>query len=255
MSRSARERSAESAASDHRSPPKTPGAWVLWPEVEALCRLKLKPSSHWQVLLTVYLTSQRYNGNDARLSVADIARMTGLAERTVKGAVTVLRRQKLLVRVGRYRRLKVDLPTATTKVGGADTVAPPVREQTIPGGADMSAPRKGNHVCPSPTSLYVSSSCIREISSGESGTFSGAQQRVIDDVVAESFVLLGSDPMLLTISAWLMTKLGLESPITYADAYDQIVAANDRRGAGLFVRAVLALRQDERVQGRELLLG
>jgi hypothetical protein len=73
---------------------------------------------------------------------------------------------------------------------------------------------------------------------------------VIDDVFAESSVFLGSDPMLLSTPVQLMTKL--KSPTTYRDACDRIVAANDRRGAGLFVRAVLALRRDERVQGREL---
>ena len=187
MPRSTRERSAGPAADAGRSLPKTPGAWVPWPGVEALCRLKLKPSSHWQVLLAVYLTSMRYGGREAKLSIAGIARMTGLAERTVKGAVAALVKEKLVVRVGRYGRFKVNLTAAASREGGADTVAPPAARHSIPAGADMSAPRKGNHVCPSPTSLYVLSSCISEEGSDRAcAPFSNAQQNVIDDVLIEA---------------------------------------------------------------------
>jgi hypothetical protein len=77
--------------------------------VESLCRLRLDPPSRWQVLLAIVATSARYGGRDARLSVAEIATMTGLCERTVKSAVADLIAAGLVRRVGRCRRFAVPL--------------------------------------------------------------------------------------------------------------------------------------------------
>lgn len=85
------------------------GAWLPWTVVENLLRLRLRPCSHWQVFLTVLLTSARYGGKDAKLGIDDICNLTGLAPRTVKGAVAVLCKSGYLVREGRARRLSVPL--------------------------------------------------------------------------------------------------------------------------------------------------
>ena len=55
------------------------------------------------------VTSARYGGKDAKLGIDDICRITGLAPRTVKGAVSALCKSGLLVRVRRSRLLRVPL--------------------------------------------------------------------------------------------------------------------------------------------------
>lgn len=153
-------RSTDPTTGVRHTPTQGPGAWVPWPIVESLCRLKLSCSSQWQVLLTVLHTSMRYGGKVAHLRIKDIANMTGLAERTVKAATSALLKQNLLVRVGRYGRLNVNLSAATSGGGSTGTAAPPPRETEISGGADKVALPKGSHACTSPTGLYVSSSYI-----------------------------------------------------------------------------------------------
>ena len=85
------------------------GAWLPWSVIEALLRLRLRPCSHWQVYLAVVLTSARHGGKDAKLGIDDICDLTGLAPRTVKAAVSALRKSGLLVREGRTRLLSVPL--------------------------------------------------------------------------------------------------------------------------------------------------
>lgn len=85
----------------------TPGAWVPWPVVERVARLRLRPASRWQVLALLLCTSCRFGGKEARLTVAEIASKTGLSERTVKGAIRDLVRRGLVRRLGRYRKLVV----------------------------------------------------------------------------------------------------------------------------------------------------
>ena len=85
------------------------GAWLPWPVVETLLRLRLRPCSQWQVYLAVLLTSARYGGQDAKLGIDDLCDLTGLAPRTVKGAVSALCKSDFIVREGRARRLSVPL--------------------------------------------------------------------------------------------------------------------------------------------------
>jgi hypothetical protein len=131
-----------------------PGAWLPWPMAEALCHLTLHPPSRWQVLVAVLVTSCRYGGGEARLGVDDLAGLTGLAPRTVKGALKDLIDRGLVRRVGRYKRLTARLPGGDQGRGGANTPAPPGGEAGSPGGADTRAPRRGKHACPSPTCIW-----------------------------------------------------------------------------------------------------
>jgi hypothetical protein len=78
---------------------------------------------------------------------------------------------------------------------------------------------------------------------------------VIRDVLAQSARLLGSDPGDLGIPAQLVLSLGQATGTTYRQAFQQISASGSRALAGKFVRAVLALRKDPRVQGVELEAG
>jgi hypothetical protein len=71
--------------------------------------LRLDPPSRWQVLLAIVATSARYGGRDARLSVAELATLTGLCERTVKSSIRDLTAAGLIRRVGRCRRFAVPL--------------------------------------------------------------------------------------------------------------------------------------------------
>ena len=70
--------------------PRSPGAWLPWETVEQLCRLRMGPSSVWQVFLAVQTTSARYGGGIAWLGIADLMDMTGLCERAVKKALSYL---------------------------------------------------------------------------------------------------------------------------------------------------------------------
>lgn len=77
---------------------------------ERVVRLRdLRPASRWQVFLLILLTSCRFGGRPAYLSVADIAAKTGLSARTVKAALADLLAAGLVRRDGRYKRLVVPL--------------------------------------------------------------------------------------------------------------------------------------------------
>ncbi len=89
------------------SQPSDHGAWVPWAVVERLATIKLRPTSRWQVLLVILLTSCRYGRRDARLSIAEIADRTKLSESTVKSAINDLCKAGLVRRTSRYRRLAV----------------------------------------------------------------------------------------------------------------------------------------------------
>jgi hypothetical protein len=78
-------------------------------DIKALCRLSLRRASQWRVFLLVLLVARRKGGDDAYLSIARIARRTGLAERTVKLALRDLLEQGLVTRPNRYRHLRVNL--------------------------------------------------------------------------------------------------------------------------------------------------
>jgi hypothetical protein len=103
--------------------------------------------------------------------------------------------------------------------------------------------------CTSPTSIYVSCNKGRV---GVGDTFTPKQRAVIGDVLAEATQLLGSDAAGLRLEAGVANRLGLADGATFGEALRAIAAGGDRRRAGAFVRAVLALRRDPRVQGYEL---
>jgi hypothetical protein len=241
-----------------------PGAWVPWRQAEALCRLGLTTPSHWRVLLAVSMVAARYGGTVARLGVDDLARMTGLAPRTVKAALAALIARGLVIRVGRYRRLAVDLggdrETSTVVVtpppngesgGDGARVDESVRRAGRRGaGACKVAPARGNLTCTSPTSFYVSS--LQPTQQGGWGAFSPCQAAIVADVLAEAAELMGPGAVGLTLPAEAATRLGLPPATTYTDARAAVARSGDRSRARDFTAAVLRLRRDERVQGREL---
>ncbi len=240
------------------------GAWLPWPMALALCRLDLRPPSHARVFLAVAFTSARYGGGEARLGIADLAEMTGLSPRTVKEAVSALVTRGLLTRVGRYKCLKVDAEAVEEAVrgadklappggeiadeGGADKIAPPVDEIAHEGGADKIAPRRCRQDCTSPTGIKVSSS--RE-GYGE-GALTPRQAALIAEVLAEATELLGSDAAELPLPDPVTLRLGFRHPVNYRQAIELVDRSRDRTRARDLTAAVLALRRDERVQGKDL---
>jgi hypothetical protein len=200
------------------------------------------------VFLAVLFTSARHGGQEARLEVADLARLTGLGERTVQAALTQLLRQGLLIREGRYRRLKVQLGEMQQPSRGADELVSSCADTTSSGGASLSAPPKRKLVCASPTCLDVS---INK-ETGREGTFTARQRNLIAEVFTESSELLGSDVTDLCLASGHAERLGLPAGVTYGQAQMIIAESNDARKARDFTRTVLALRHDTRVQGEEL---
>jgi len=73
------------------------------------------------MFLAVLLVSARYGGRDARLGIDDVARLTGLAPRTVKAALSALKDGELVVRVRRAWLLAV--PLLRTKIPVFDGLA------------------------------------------------------------------------------------------------------------------------------------
>jgi hypothetical protein len=82
--------------------------------------------------------------------------------------------------------------------------------------------------------------------------FSTRQLRTVAGVMAESSALLGRDAWQLTIPESHACTLQQTATSTYAQALTATLEGG-KRMARDFVRAVLALRQDRRVQGEEVL--
>ena len=205
------------------------GAWVPWETAEAVCRLSLRPDSHWRVFLSVLFTSSRYGGRDAHLGVEDLTRLTGLATRTVKGALSALLRRGFLRRTGRTRRLAVGPAAAERRRGGVGKQA----------AEPSSVARRSSQAAGTPP---------RPVKSG----FTPKQRAVIDMVLAEAGELLGGDAGALVLPDEQAERLGLRTPTTYGQAYQGMMQLASPGQAAAFTRAVLALRRDERVQGRDL---
>jgi hypothetical protein len=210
----------------------------------------LRPPSRWRVFLAVLITTARYGGRGRRLSVDDLSWMTGLAHRTVKGAVAELVRRKLIARVGRYERYQVGHLAWHAIPGGASLPVPPTKNRDGARGTDKLAPWKYRQACTSPTSIILSSSC-REKERGP-GTFTPKQQRLIAEVFAEATALLGSEVTELVMPEAFAKRLGLPAMVTYGEAHNRVARSGVPVKARDYTRAVLALRRDDRVQGREL---
>jgi hypothetical protein len=177
--------------------------------------------------------------------------MTGLAHRTVKGAVAELVRRKLLARVGRYERYQVGHLALHAIPGGASLPVPPTKNRDGARGTDKLAPRKYRQACTSPTSIILYSSSCREKERGP-GTFTSKQERLIAEVFAEATALLGSEVTELVMPEAFAKRLGFPAMVTYGEAHNRIARSGEPVKARDYIRAVLALRRDERVQGREL---
>jgi len=130
---------------------KEPGAWLPWAVVERVCRLDLRPPSWGRVFLATLLTSARFGGGEAKLTVGDLVRLTGLATRTVTAALAGLIAAGLVSRPGRYGRLTVNLPTEGESKGDVDKPAGPTGPRPATRGASLSAPPRCRQACTSPT--------------------------------------------------------------------------------------------------------
>lgn len=181
------------------------GAWMSWSVVEDLLRLRLRPCSQWQVFLTVLLVSARHGCRDAKLGIDDICRITGLAPRTVKGAISDLQKNGLIVRVGRARRLSVPLLHDSTMA------------------TDHSSP------------------------------FTKRQDLAITSILSKIYQLRGIDGGALIIPEQYAIRLGLNSPINYALAYEILKFTGTRALAGIFVESLVALYNSESIQGQSFL--
>jgi hypothetical protein len=84
------------------------------------------------------------------------------------------------------------------------------------------------------------------------GPFSDKQRRLILGVLAEATDLLDTDARQLSLSDRHAERLGLPAGATYGHALAAVVANGDKAQARDMTGAVLALRQDPRVQGHEL---
>lgn len=228
---------------------KVPGAWVPWPLVEAMVRLDLKPASCLRVFTVIFMTWCRYGCNEARLTTMDLASATGLGKRTVQAAVSTLLAQGLIERIGRYGRFRVAISPPKNMPRNVKMLASGSMVRRRGRGAGSSAPPTRTDGCASSTvSMFYSLEDIRE------GTFTDRQRSVITDVFMEASQLLGGDAGELQIPERDAVALGLATQTCYREALSAVVVSQNRKMARDYVRAVLALRGDERVQGRELII-
>ena len=227
--------------------PEKGGAWLPWALAGSVCRLNLPRASVWQVYLAALFTAQRYGG-EARLTRDRLAVMTGLSPKTVQRALTDLQALGLIRRTCRYGRLRVNGSPVEVERGKGQHVDP---SKTKSGRVSTLTPRKGHRADPSPTVFMFL--CLTNKVGGVGGFLTQRQQTVVADVLAESEELLDSDPLDLTLPDRAAKQLNLDTSTTFRQALVTLVARGDRSPARAFVRAVLALRNDPRVQGEEVL--
>ena len=194
-------------------------------------------------------TAYRYGGTEAQLSIKAIASKTRLSDRTVQSALTSLIRQGVISREGRCCRLRIHLDAIVRGPGSACTSALPGTEKVTAGSANTFARRKRKQACASPTSLYS-----LDLKEGNASCFSPKQLKLIADVMADATDLLGIDASQLSVLDDHLTRLGMHPPVSYAEAFARVTSSGERRKARDYVRAVLHLKTDERVQGQELAL-
>jgi len=219
---------------------KQEGAWVPWSIAEQLPRLNLKPASHWQVFLVVLLTWCRYGCGEARLGVRDIADMTGLSTRTVQTAVSKLIAIGLLKRLGRYRRLAVDMDVLRDLAGDRGAIAPHTHKKSGAGrSASKLASPKGNKDCVSPICINVFNK-----ESNEPSIFTSRQLAAIQGIFADASELLDQDSTQLPLAKNVAEALGLAPGTSYAAAFASIRREGDAAQAHRFTGAVFALRND-----------
>jgi hypothetical protein len=94
---------------------------------------------------------------------------------------------------------------------------------------------------------------VSSFEESSASSFTPKQAALIADVLLESTGLLGSDSTLLPLPDDVAVAMGLVPPIDYGKAFEAVARSGDRVKARDYTRAVLALRRDERVQGRELM--
>jgi hypothetical protein len=181
--------------------------------IRALPRLDLSPTSRWRVFLAVLLSAARHGDQDARLSIADLAHLTGLCPRTVKTSLADLRARGLVERVGRYRRLRIHLH--------------------VPDEPKRAPPRNPGRSTPE-----------------SSRTFTARQEALIVTVLAEVSALLSADARSLPFPA--PARVGLRGPSTFGDVYERLRGGASAGQLSAYVRAVLGLVHDKRIQGEEL---
>jgi len=225
------------------------GAWVPWEIATRLPQMNLRPQSRWQVFLAVLMTWLRYGRTEAKLSIQDICRITGLSARTVKVSLGDLESCGLVRRVGRYKRLII-VVDAMPEVASASPSVP--HEGLTPESAgtmdESVAPACQPACCTFPISCEV---FLARLDRG-STPFSTKQMGVIRDLMRESAELLGGNPFGLRLKGKFSRQLGLPDDATYGEALNTVLTSGVSGQARKFVAAVLALRRDARVQGQEL---
>jgi hypothetical protein len=217
------------------------GAWVPWDLALAIGGLSLMPSSRWQVFVAVLFPWCRYG--EAWLTIEQISERTGLSKRTAQAAVSDLITGGLVRRIGRRGKLAVVPEAITTRKRNND----PRRYDDGPHDRlhrDLRIGDPGNGPSGFPA--------LPAQASGETATFTPKQRAAIEGCFAAASNLLGEDARGLVVPESTAAKLGIASPVTYGRAFRILDQKGNHPARRLFVGAVLKLRYDERVQGREL---
>lgn len=213
------------------------GTWVPAEVFKTWESLRLD-SSTWNTFLAIANQQYRYGGTEAHITLQVVADRTGYSIATVKRSVAELQKKNLLTNLKRgHWRLK-----------GISKVIPSPSPEKKCESIDMVIPQKYQHN-DTFTILLFSSSINKEENSIDAATpFTKKQISMLNSLFIQISELLCENPMELAIP-----NFGNgDTQRTYGSWLREIVAAQDRREAGRFVGAMLKLRKDERVVGREL---
>ncbi len=219
------------------------GAWVTWELALALPKLAIRPPSRWKVFLAILFVWCRYGRNEAYLTIQQIAEGTCLSKRTVTAALKDLIAQGLVRRIGRCGKLAVN-PAAIAAGAIGD-------EELRQRGNNNNSP----HIRPEAgrTRDQLAQRTGPTLSDAEAGpSFTSKQVLVIERCFREATELLGFDCRNLTLSNATAMTLELRPTTTFGEAYDELHRQGQPRACRDFVAAVLGLRSDERVCGRDI---
>ncbi len=188
------------------------------------------------VLIAFAHQQYRYGGREAMITQPVVATRTALSLSTVKRSVKKLCDNRLLMKLGRGR----------WRLGGVNIMTPPSSQKDSLEGVSMVTPSRCHDR--EPFAILLLSIVKEEIDEGAASPFSEKQIQTLNEALSQLEGMSGSGVLDLEVPP----KYGGDSAKSYVAWLREVVRTQNRVQAGLFVRAMLALIDDERVVGKEL---
>lgn len=190
----------------------------------------------WNVLIVIARRQWRYGGYKALITMPDIAKRTGHSVSTVKRSMKKLCDGGLLVKLGR----------GSWRFEGISMMTPSSAQKEDLEGVNMvTSSRCHDH---EPFPILLLSLIKEEIDNDAAAPFSKKQTHTLEKVLRQLRELAGPDVLNLAVH----DAYGGDGVKSYAVWLREVARGQNKAQAGHFVRAMLALVDDERVAGKEL---